>query len=158
MKYNKPLPFSIHALVIVFDELEARMDATDPNFHQINQLLQLEGYDALLRGYPGHETRLAHLRGAAKKWQETEAKIYRSKAKNHLVALRKTVRPVAADTPFKINDRVFVKRYEHGYNVGTGTVVRRSPLPNPSYTVLLDPNDGGYEIDVPRTSWLRPSY
>ncbi len=158
MKQKKIPPFSIFALMVVFDELEARFDAAEPNFHRIDQLLQLEGYDALLRRYPGHKTRLAHLRGAAKKWQDTEAKIYRSKAKNHLFALRKTVRPVAADTPFEIKDRVWVKRYEHGYDVGTGTVVWRSPLPNPSYTVRLDPDDGGYEVHVPRTSWLRPSY
>lgn len=151
MKYKKPAPFSIHALMIVFDELEARMDAAEPNFHRIDQLLRLDGYDALMRRYPGQEKRLAHLRSAAKKWQDTEAKIYRSKAKNHLFALRKIVRPVASDFPFEVKDRVWVERYEHGWNVGSGTVTHRSPGENPSYTVLLDSDYGGFKIHVDRT-------
>lgn len=154
--WGKIKPGTIFALDADFDALVILLTSPEPDVRKIDKALLLEGYDALLALYPkvAHE-RLRFLRSAIARWKINGSKTDFQKARNHLTALRRVVRPVAADSPFEINDRVWVKRYEHGYDVGTGTVAWRSPLPNPAYTVLLD---DGYEIHVPRTSWLSPSH
>lgn len=153
---KKSLP-TIHTLMIVFDDLEACLVAEPVDFHRIGQLLRLEGYDEVLAGFAGHTTRLSFLRTAAEKWEKTSARIYRSKSINHLAALRKNVRVFSRDFPFKVRDRVWVERHEHGWNVGPGTVIYRSPGSNPSYTVRMDIDYGGYEIHIDRTRDLRPA-
>lgn len=157
--WGKIKPGTIFALDADLDALQTLLAEPVRDARAIDKALLLTGYDDLLSRYPkaAHE-RLRFLRSAVARWKANGSNLDFQKARNHLVALRRVLRPVAADSPFEINDRVWVKRYEHGYDVGTGTVTWRSPLPNPAYTVLLDKDDGGYEIHVDRTSWLSPSY
>ncbi len=146
--WKKKAAFDIFALDEVFDHV-----FDTPNPEAVKKIIAFTGFEALLARYPkAAETRLRYLRSAVDRWAENGSNQDLAKARNHLASLRKVVRPVAADSPFEVHDRVYVHRYEHGWDVGYGTVVARSPLPNPGYSVLME--DSGYEIHVDRTSNL----
>jgi len=125
----------------------------------IDRLLPLEGFEALLSHarYAGHEQHLRFVRSSVAKAREKgdqfgAAKAY-ARAAEHLQRMRKIVRPTTNDSPYKVNDPVWVNRYEHGWDIGAGIVkaVRGVPPEIVSYTVELREPYGDYCIHVDHT-------
>lgn len=79
----------------------------------------------------------------------------RPKAILHLARLRKIVRPVANDQPHEVGQRVYVERYEHGWDIGEGTVQNRRQTQDGIwvYSVRLDRD--GCDIPVTHTNDAR---
>lgn len=60
------------------------------------------------------------------------------------------------DNPFSVGDRVWVNRFEHGWDVGAGVVKSREKKPNGvwTYVVTMDINDvfsEAVDIDISHT-------
>ena len=92
-------------------------------------------------------------RGGSKRMTLAMQQLKNGNVQAAMSSLRKvqtTICEVAADTPFEIGAKVCLERSEHGWHNGSvcGKVVRFDGL---GYDVLLNPEDGGYEVYVQHT-------
>jgi hypothetical protein len=144
---KKAKPFDIFGLTASLDELSTNLrlvamidgGIAEGDRHKamnaIERLAKLEGYETLLahKRYAGHEMHLRYVRSSIEKGRF-------GMAVDHLGRLRKVVRVTSNDQPHKVKDKVWVNRYEHGWDVGSGVVVEVMGAPPEivCYTVEMD--------------------